>query len=70
MTSSNVDRSVSSQHSTMSRTSSRTNHRRRASETESELQDTVSTSDGVLREYMDKVEYIVNDCNTIYIIET
>lgn len=54
MTSSNVDRSISS-HSTVSRTSSKTNHRRRASETESELQDAASTSDTVLRDYMDSV---------------
>ncbi|KAF6031125.1 CCM2 [Bugula neritina] len=50
MTSSTVDRSMSSRHSTVSRTS-----RRRNSESESELQDTVSTSDGVLRDYMDKL---------------
>lgn len=54
MTSSNVDKSVSS-HSTVSRTSSKANHRRRASESESDIPDNVSTSDRVLREYMDKV---------------
>ena len=54
MTSSTVDKSVSS-HSTVSRTSSRTNYRRRPSDGESDIPDTVSTSDGVLREYMDKV---------------
>lgn len=54
MTSSNADRSISSQHSTVSRTS--TNHRRRASESESDIQDAVSTTtDGILRDYMDKV---------------
>ncbi|XP_067935051.1 cerebral cavernous malformations protein 2 homolog [Watersipora subatra] len=59
MTSSTVDRSVSS-HSTVSVTSSRYNQRRRASESESDVPDTVSTSDGVLREYMDKLPKKLN----------
>lgn len=60
MTSSNVDRSISS-HSTVSRTSSKINHRRGGSETESELQDAASTSDTVLRDYMDSVSISIND---------
>jgi len=64
MTSSQIDRSLSS-HSTVSRTSSLANHRRRASESESDLQDAASTSDMQLREYMEKVYCNKNQINLV-----